>query len=69
MRRLKLWLAEHDVQVLDEAIEPRRLYLLQLRLPNGAVQRMELNLDVLELDPDAVIKGAFEPMLEYRRLA
>ena len=69
MRRLRLWLAEHDVQVLEEGMEGGQVYYLQLRLPNGSIQRMELNLDVLELDPETVIQGAFEPMLEYKRLA
>ena len=69
MRRLRLWFAEHDVQILEEGPDGGRIYVFRLRLPSGAIQRMDLHLDVLELDPEAVIRGAFEPMLEYKRLA
>jgi hypothetical protein len=69
MRRLRLWFAEQDVQVLEEGFDGARIYVFYLRLPSGVIQRMDLHLDVLELDPEAVIRNAFEPMLEYKRLA
>jgi hypothetical protein len=69
MRRLRLWFSEQGIQVIEEGLERRRIYAFYLRLPGGAIQRMDLNLDVLELDPEAVIRNAFEPMLEYKRLA
>ena len=55
MRQLKLWLAVHDIEVVEESIQDGRVYL-NLRLPNGSELPAAFREDVVENDPESAIK-------------
>ena len=54
MNRLKLWLAVHNIEVIEESIRDGRIYL-SLRLPSGEELPAAFQEDAVESDPENAI--------------